>query len=285
VPTSFAAGLAAMLPRLLGPAHPIVTRVSPDAAAFMADPAQLEAAVVNLCINARDALPGGGQIALDMRPLPPDAAGRSFTEISVTDHGTGMDAETQARAFEPFFTTKPVGKGTGLGLSMVMGFVRQSGGTVQMSSAPGEGTRISLALPVAADAAAAILTPAPAAGRLMPIEVLVVDERDDMRDTVCRLCRECGLQPTPAKSAAEALSFLQAGVRFRLLFASLSPAGGMSGADLAGAARLLQSDLAVLLSTGADEVADPRVPLLRKPYTAAEFIDAVRSATGQPSPA
>jgi hypothetical protein len=240
----------------------LVTELDIGSAPFVADPAQLEAAILNICINARDAQPRGGELRLRIAPVtiiegadetwPPP--GR-YTTITVTDHGTGMDPATRAHAFEPFFTTKPVGKGTGLGLSMVKGFARQSGGHVAIDTAPGRGTSVTLYMPVAAGAIASTAPqPSPTPAILPPIEVLLVEDQDDV----------------------------QGGVKFGLMFASVERGCGMNGADLAAAAQKLQPDLPVLLTSGSGDHAPTGLHLLEKPYARDALIAAVQRAIAAP---
>jgi PAS domain S-box-containing protein len=286
-PGSFAAGLAETIPRTLGPKYTVRTEVDAAAELFMADPNQLEAAVINLFFNARDAQPEGGELRLliapatsDAMPDSPDLRPGRYTAISVTDHGVGIDPATQAKVFEPFFTTKPIGKGTGLGLSMVLGFARQSGGHAAIKSAPGHGTTVTLFLPVATEPAETIdPATAPVPGRLPPIEVLLVEDKDDVREATMRLCADCGMVPTPTSNVEEALAYLRAGIRFGLLLTGINPGGDLTGAGFAAAAWALQPDLPVLFTSGSGHDPSAGVRILEKPYTRAELVAAVLQAT------
>jgi PAS domain S-box-containing protein len=204
--------LAGMLQRVLGDEIEVVTAVPVELPTVRFDPGQLELALINLALNARDAMPGGGKIVLRAEvttEVPAEMVGRErCVLITVEDTGVGMDATTRARVFEPFFTTKAAGQGTGLGLSTVYGVVAQSGGHVAIDSAPGTGTRIHLWVPIdegrarGADAEAAELA------ELAVHSVLVVDDREDVREAVARALRDAGIEVAVAGSARGALARL-----------------------------------------------------------------------------
>ncbi len=208
------------------------------------DPTQMELVLLNLAINARDAMPDGGvltiagsELASAPLELAEDLAAGSYVVIAITDTGSGMTPEVQERAFEPFFTTKEQGKGTGLGLSQVYGFVRQSGGAVKLRSAPGEGTTVTLYLPRAEVAPVAVVAdgsepPAPATHA----SILVVDDDDDVRDLVVAMLEELGYRVTAAENGSVALELLSQNSPFDLLLADVAMPG-LSGVDVVHAAR------------------------------------------------
>jgi signal transduction histidine kinase/CheY-like chemotaxis protein len=226
------------------------------------DASQLENALLNLCINARDAMaPNGGRLTIEtankwldataaaQRELPPG----QYVSVSVTDSGSGMSPETIARAFDPFFTTKPMGQGTGLGLSMVYGFVRQSGGQVRAYSEIGRGTTMCLYLPRhlggvdAASVRAPLERPEPhAEGEC----VLVVEDEEVIREVVVELLTDQGYVVFPAGTGAEAQKIFESGRRIDLLLTDVGLPGGMNGRQLADAARVSHPQLAVLFMTG-----------------------------------
>jgi signal transduction histidine kinase/ActR/RegA family two-component response regulator len=266
-----------------------------------ADAAQLEAALLNLAINARDAMPGGGEAVLTARSArldPPAAAGPDapfgdFVAITLRDTGEGMTPEVRERAFEPFFTTKPPGRGTGLGLSQVFGFVRQLGGQVAIDSAPGRGTAVTLYLPLAtADAAAAAQDRGgegtPPACQTVPLlppagsTVLLAEDDAQVRAITAEALREAGFRVLAAQDGAEALELLRNSGPVDLLFSDVMMPGGMSGLDLARGAATLQPGIAVLLASGhaaesfAQAAAAGGWELLPKPY---DLDDLVRRVT------
>jgi CheY-like chemotaxis protein len=228
------------------------------------DASQLEATILNLAINARDAMPRGGSLRLETRAAWLDAgllAGNAdarpggFVAIALRDTGTGMLAEVRDRAFEPFFSTKPVGHGTGLGLSQVFGFVRQLGGHVTIESSVGLGTSITLFLPVAAIAARRPLQapPAPVAAQGVLVaraRVLLVEDDARVREVTAEMLREAGFVVVTAADGVQALALLRQGEPFDVLFSDIVMPGGMNGVGLAQEARRLRPALPVLLATG-----------------------------------
>ncbi len=245
------------------------------------DPAEFELAVLNLCVNARDAMPSGGTITVSAANVSdPARVGLSgdFVRMAVTDTGVGMDREVLARVFEPFFTTKDVGKGSGLGLPQVYGFAQQSGGAVEIDSTPGKGTVASLFLPRSMQAPQAAVAPAAAKARTMAAEpasqgaVLLVEDDDEVAALVGEMLQQLGYQVTRAASAQAALGALANGRPVDVVFSDVMMPGGMSGVELAREIRKRRPGLPVLLTSGyADlarrdgELAD--VELLAKPYT------------------
>ncbi|MDN2564835.1 ATP-binding protein [Aquibium sp. A9E412] len=248
------------------------------------DASQLEIAVLNLCINARDAMPRGGRITIetDSTVVEPVAAGEDglvapgdYVVVRVRDTGTGMSPEVASRAFEPFFTTKEPGKGTGLGLSMVFGFAQQSGGRARIRSQLGAGTTVEMLLPRACDA------PRPAlpsdrevlATRDGNRTVMVVEDDDLVRQQAEHILSSLGYATLTARTAHEALAAIEGGRPVDLLFTDMVLPGDVGGIELAARAKRLRPDLPVLFTTGyadASEIArglgDGEVQVLRKPY-------------------
>ena len=230
------------------------------------DAPQLESALLNLCINGRDAMaPNGGRLTvataniwLDDRAareceLPPG----QYVSLCVTDTGTGMTPEVLARAFDPFFTTKPLGEGTGLGLSMIYGFVRQSGGQVRVTSAPGQGTTMCLYLPRytgSAEAADADEAPPPV-DQGDGETVLVIDDEPTIRMIIVEVLQENGYAAIEAADGPAGLKILQSDARIDLLITDVGLPGGLNGRQVADAARALRPRLKVLFITGYAETA------------------------------
>lgn len=271
----------------------IRTDVPSTITAVRVDVSELELAVLNLAVNARDAMPNGGTIEIGVRPVTLrgeaayDKLQGEFVALSVADTGSGIAPEVIARIFEPFFTTKDVGKGTGLGLSQVYGFAKQSGGTVTVWSRLGIGTTFTLYLPrsrevpqrsepVRADDAAT-----EEAG-----SVLVVEDNTEVADIATALLNELGYRVTRVGSALAAQDLLRDGERFDLVFSDVVMPGGMNGVELAHAIRKDYPDLPVVLTTGYFNALDkplPRgLPVLRKPYDIAELKKTLHTAMSRP---
>ena len=288
------AGMEDMLTRTIGPDTTLDVIGAADLWAANIDAGQLENALLNLCINARDAMPDGGRLTVEtsnvsldarlasQRDLPPGA----YLSICVTDTGTGMDAETIERAFEPFFTTKPIGQGTGLGLSMIYGFARQSGGQVRIHSEPGHGTTICIYLPRHLGAVADdrlerdIPTEADAAGGGT---VLVVDDEATIRDLVGEVLDDVGYTVIGAGDGAAGIETLRSGIPVDLLITDVGLPNGMNGRQVADAARSLRPGLKVLFITGYAESAavgnghlEPGMELLTKPFGLDALVAKVR---------
>ena len=261
---------------------------------LLADPVQLESAVLNLVLNARDAMPQGGKITLETvnawvdehyAERHADVLPGQYVLVSVSDTGTGMSAAALARAFEPFFTTKGVGKGTGLGLSMVYGFAKQSRGHVTLYSELGHGTTARLYLPRANSASTAEpVEPAPAGDLRGNATVLVVEDDELVRRFATDLLRNLGYQVLTAENGNVALALLRGRSDVELLFTDVVMPGGLNGRQLADAALLLQPKLKVLFTSGYTENAivhhgrlDRGVHLLAKPYRAVDLARKVRA--------
>ncbi|CAG4922879.1 unnamed protein product [Acidocella sp. C78] len=278
-----------LIDRMAGPAIAVRTSCPPDIRPGFCDRNQLENALLNLAINARDAMPEGGVLTLDAAnaALGPPPRGQSrkagaYVRIGIADTGCGMTETVLAQAFEPFFTTKPAGQGTGLGLSMVYGFVQQSGGHVEIASRIGEGTRVSLFIPCPApDASAAATTgEAAAAGDSAPHAawlpagrdvVLIVDDEDALRTLLADMLGEQGFAVRQAADAESGLDWLRADAAIGLLIADIGLPGAMNGLALAARARQMRPDLPVLFVTGlagaTGHKAGGRTATLRKPFT------------------
>nr|WP_294529554.1 ATP-binding protein [uncultured Rhodopila sp.] len=248
-----------MLQRLLRSDVTVETRLSPQAWPVLVDPNQLEAAILNLAINARDAMPGGGTLRVETRNAgPADAAALDglpgdFVALTVSDTGTGISPDILEKVFEPFFTTKEVGAGSGLGLSMVQGFARQSAGTVCIASTVGRGTSVTLYFPRTAEVpvASAAETEERAAGEGT---VLLVDDDEEVRSVAADMLVLSGYRVLTAGSAAEAIARCRRdGDRIDMLVTDLVLPDGMSGIDLAEALTTQRAGLPVLLITGYSE--------------------------------
>ena len=250
------------------------------------DPNQLESAILNLAINARDAMPKGGSltIATDNNVLDADAAsGRGeiapgrYVGVTMTDTGIGMPQDVLSRVFEPFFTTKEVGKGSGLGLSQVYGFVRQSGGHVAIQSDPGKGTAVRLYLPwtepleviVAKDA---VLIEAIVVDHT---RILIVEDDDDLRELATQLVEGLGYAACSASTGAEAIAIVESDPNIGLLFTDILMPGGMNGFELAAEIRRRRPGIAILMTSGFPGNFSPGAcddfDIIRKPFTQTEL--------------
>jgi PAS domain S-box-containing protein len=279
------AGMEELIRRTMGPAIAVEVAAAEGLWATLVDANQLENALLNLCINARDAMPDGGRLTIETAPVTlderaareQDIAPGQYVSLSVTDTGIGMSPEVIAHAFDPFFTTKPLGQGTGLGLSMIYGFARQSGGQVRIRSELGQGTRMQLLLPRHASEAerpdaAAQTAEAPPAGR--GETVLVVDDEPMVRMLAAEVLREQGYTVLEAEEGAAGLDLLRSRRPVDLLITDVGLPGGMNGRQLADAARRLRPALKVLFITGyADVVVAGRgqmeagMHVMTKPFT------------------
>ncbi len=288
-------GMSELLHRSLGETIAVETVLGSGLWPVEADPHQLENAILNLAVNARDAMPEGGKLTIETcnthldRAYTAHHAGVSpgqYVAICVSDSGAGMEPEMLERVFEPFFTTKEVGKGTGLGLSMVYGYVKQSGGHVKLYSEPGEGTTVKLYLPRLAGGLAAeeeeVDHPVPEGAQEETI--LVCEDDDDVRAYSVEVLRELGYRVLEAHDGPSALRLLerQEG-RVDLLFTDVVLPSGMNGADVAAEARKLRPDLKVLFTTGYARNAivhhgrlDAGVELITKPFSYADLAARIR---------
>jgi signal transduction histidine kinase len=291
--------LSELIHRTLGETVAVETVVAAGLWQVEADPNELEAAILNLAVNARDAMPDGGRLTIETANAHiDDAYAANFAEvapgqyvsISLSDTGNGMDAATVARAFEPFFTTKPVGRGTGLGLSQVYGFVKQSGGHVKIYSEVGQGTTVKIYLPRLMSAAAAVEEqpeePAPDAEGEETI--LVLEDDDDVRTYSVEILRELGYRVIEAHDGPSALRLLERQSRVDLLFTDVVLPSGMTGAQVADKARELRPGLKVLFTTGYARNAimhhgrlDKGVRLITKPFGSTELALKVRDVLDQ----
>jgi len=296
-PNKLIDGMRNLLRRTLGENIELAVQHAPGVATVSVDPAQFESALLNLCINARDAMPGGGRLMIETSNVVldenyaqqrVDVAPGDYVQISISDSGTGMSAADVARAFEPFFTTKARGKGTGLGLSMVYGFVKQSGGHVGIYSELGHGTVVSLYLRQASGPSEPYVRVEPGniAGRGQ--RILLVEDDDLVRAHAIKLLESLGYGVVAASNGPEALEQLQQGVACDLLFTDVIMPGGMTGPKLAEAARALRPGLPVLYTSGYTENAivhhgrvDAGVNLLHKPYRKQELAAKLFAVLGQ----
>lgn len=286
-----------LLRRALGETIELRTIVSGAPGAALVDASQLQNALLNLALNARDAMPRGGRLTVevsaakldaDYASMYPEVRTGSYVLISVTDTGAGMPAEVRQRAFEPFFTTKGVGAGTGLGLSMVYGFTKQSGGHVQIYSEVGQGTSVRLFLP-AASLVASQPEPVPVDGLQPPPglpggneTILVVEDDARVRRVAVARLEDMAYRVLQAETAVEALAVLAAHPEVALLFTDIVMPGGMSGDELAREARKLRPGLKIIMTSG---FAEPSVAVrelaaeaswLKKPYSAMELAVRIR---------
>ena len=273
-----------LLGRTLGEHIQVTTALAGDLWRASADPNQLEAAILNLAVNARDAMPNGGDLVIEtanvhldksQAPLQPDFVPGNYVVVAVTDSGGGMTREVMSRAFDPFFTTKDVGHATGLGLSQVYGFVKQSGGHVKINSDVGKGTTVKLYLPRTDGAAAEAATgPRSAPATAHSEIVLVVEDDEDVRAYTTDVLRELGYRVLQAPNGQQGLDLLMREPGVRLLFTDIGLPGGMNGRRLAEEARRRRPELRVLFTTGYasdalvhDGRLDAGVQLIAKPFT------------------
>jgi len=277
-------GMLDLVQRTVGPAIQVQFTRLPDDQPLLVDQSQLENALLNLCINARDAMPAGGHllIAASERLIEEQGAdgfdlvpGR-YLHLSVTDTGSGMTPEVAAKACEPFFTTKPLGQGTGLGLSMIYGFARQSGGQLRLRSVVGEGTTVCLYLPLYPAGRPVEPVNASQPGGILEganATVLVVDDEPTVRMLVTDLLRELGYVIIEAADGAGGLEVLHSDAHIDLLITDVGLPGGLNGRQLADAARVHRPALKVLFITGFAETSllsdghlEPGMAILTKPF-------------------
>ena len=288
-------GMSEMLVRTLGGTVRVELGLADGLWSALVDPNQIESAILNLAINARDAMPDGGVLIIETENRRMGFLSRrqglepgDYVVVSVTDTGTGMTEEVRAKAFDPFFTTKDVGKGSGLGLSQVYGIARQSGGIAEIDSTLGRGTTVYLYLPRArhaADAAAAA-SEAPGTRPNYPgLRVLVTDDDEQVRDVVVEALGEAGCTVSAVSSGAGALDALRA-VPFDLLVIDFAMPG-MNGADTAALVRAERPEMPILFITGRSDLpalrAINKAAVLQKPFVGAELFAKLRSLLGDPA--
>ena len=277
-PNALIEGMSALFGSSLGSLVRVERDLEPGMPFALVDPDQLELAILNLCINARDAMPEGGTVTISTRRAEiaddPDLTPGTYAVVTVADEGTGIPPEILERVCEPFFTTKAVGQGTGLGLAMVFGLAQQAGGRLRITSEVGRGTRIELALPRAdgaAEGAEAEVAPVvPTA--TSPARILVVDDDEEVRHVTASFLSDFGYTETEAADGRTALALMEQGHGFDLVVADLAMPG-MTGVELAAAIRQRFSGVPVLLLTGhAEAVQIPEdLPVMTKPFASAEL--------------
>jgi PAS domain S-box-containing protein len=293
-------GMSELLHRTLGETIEIEAVLAPRLWAVEADPNQLENAILNLAINARDAMPEGGKLTIETQNTHldhsyavqnPEVAVGQYAVICISDTGVGMDGETAGKAIEPFFTTKEVGRGTGLGLSMVYGFVKQSGGHIKIYSEVGEGTTVKMYLPrlvgkLDEQSEEPVFERIEAQGEEV---ILVCEDDEDVRAYSCEVLRELGYQVLEAADGPAALAILEGSGHVDLLFTDVVLPGGMSGAVLAKEAAELRPEIKTLFTTGYARNAivhhgrlDPGVDLITKPFSYADLASRVRDILDRP---
>jgi PAS domain S-box-containing protein len=289
-------GIAELLRQTLGESISLEAVLSGGLWPTFIDANQLESALINLAVNARDAMPSGGQLTLEtanaylddayVAALAEPVAPGQYVQVSVTDTGVGMDAATAEKAFEPFFTTKPTGKGTGLGLSQVYGFVRQSSGHIKIYSEVGVGTTVKLYLPRHAGSVQQlpIRSGADVPHAIGAECILIVEDDDALRAYASEILRELGYQVMEANGSAIALEILEQHPGIDLLFTDVIMPGGVNGRQLADQAVGRQPSLKVLFTTGYSRNAivhngrlDPGVKLIGKPYSFDQLAAKVRA--------
>jgi PAS domain S-box-containing protein len=292
-------GIVKLLGRTLGASIQLTTETAGDAGIAFVDPGALEAAVLNVALNARDAMPEGGTLIIrtakadiaNATSIDDDLKPGTYVRLALQDTGAGMSPEVAARVFEPFFTTKAGGRGTGLGLSMVYGFVKQSGGAVTIQSQPGRGTTVTMLLPVAAapknlagGGAEPLLSSA-------PHTILLVEDEDDVRAIVRRQLETLGHTVFVAGAATEALLLLQGPAVHDVLVTDIVLGTGMNGIDLAAAARRVRANLPVIFISGYTAIAEAQqriremgAPLLSKPFTTPQLESAIQEVCAAAAP-
>ncbi len=291
-------GCEPFLRRALGEANGLDLNFEPDLWSARIDTSQFEAAMLNLVVNARDAMPQGGRVGITTGNVvidaaearrSPDLTAGAYVLVRVADTGSGMDPDVAAHAFEPFFTTKEVGKGTGLGLSQVYGFIKQSGGHVVIDSSPGIGTTFHLYLPRCHDLQqirdGECRTPStPPTGHET---VLVVEDNAEVLELAVNTISDLGYRVLTASDGPSALDIVRGGETIDLLFSDVVMPGGMNGFELVNNARAIRGGLKALVTSGYANVRRPGtdrpdVPLLLKPYRRGELAQCIRMALDRP---
>ena len=288
-------GMSDLLGRTIGAHITIETVLAGGLWQVSADPNQIENAILNLAVNARDAMPDGGKLTLETAntyldeayaKINAEVAPGQYAMVAVSDTGIGMTPEVVEKAFEPFFTTKGLGEGTGLGLSQVYGFIKQSGGHIKIYSELGEGTTVRFYLPRLRDRPSVVQEDAPAV-QPPPLggqeTILVVEDNDEVRAYTTDILRELGYEIFEATEGDTALSLIASEPRIKLLFTDVGLPGPFNGRQIADEARKLRSDLKVLFTTGYAQNAiihqgrlDPGVQLIVKPFNFAGLAAKVR---------
>jgi PAS domain S-box-containing protein len=275
-----------LLKQTVGPEIEVRTVLSEDLGSILCDQNQLENAILNLSINARDAMPEGGRLTIETANASsqePDLPKGDYVAISVADTGTGMEPDVLAHAFEPFFTTKPSGKGTGLGLSMVYGFATQSGGQLRLSSIVGNGTVVRIYLPRSEGETEP--APPPAAAEEIPARgdetILIVDDEPAVRMFMAEALRDCSFKTIEASDGASGLKLLESNAQIDLLITDMGLPGGLSGRQLAETARRTRPELPVLFVTGYGEEPaggkkGPALQILSKPFSVERLTSIVK---------
>jgi CheY-like chemotaxis protein len=283
-----------MLQRLIGTDIDLRRSLSDDAGYTRADPAQLEQVVMNLVVNAREAMPDGGTVWIETSrrtfdrddDLPPELAAGEYVILTVKDTGVGMTETVAAQAFEPFFTTRPPGQGTGLGLSTVYGIVKQSGGHVWLHSAPGSGTEITILLPRVDDVADAVpvhQTPPARSDHGGSETILLVEDEPSVRELARRILHSRGYNVLVAMDGPSAIEMVEHGQQHVDLLLTDVIMPGLNGQDVAERVRALRPDIRVLFMSGYNEEAVLRdgvlaagAAFLEKPFSPSELLNRVR---------
>lgn len=299
--SSLVEGLEELIRQTLGPKIHCERNLGEQPWCVLADANQLESALLNLCINARDAMPEGGTLTLECTGYVQATASTArdglspgeYVAISVTDTGHGMGPAVLARVFDPFFTTKPLGQGTGLGLSMVYGFARQSGGTVRIDSVPGQGTRVTVLLPrhweivetPAAPLAEALAKPADG-GEC----ILLIDDETTIRELVTETLEGLGYDVISAGDGASGLAALGRAAHVDLVITDIGLPGGLTGLQVAQAMRAIKPELPILFITGYAEQSsltsngfEPGMEIITKPFSLNDFAQRVALILSQPT--
>lgn len=295
-------GITDMLRRTLGEHVSLSTSLARNLWETRADAAQVQSAIVNLAVNARDAMPKGGRLIIETRNVELDRqdggeAGADaevkageYILLALSDTGTGMPREVRDRAFEPFFTTKEPGRGTGLGLAMVYGFVKQTGGHVTIYSEVGHGTTINLYLPrvVSAGGELSAERPKSSADPQAREVILVVEDDERVRRLAITRLKGIGYKVLEAANGPEALAILSGDDHIDLLFTDLVMPGGLSGREVASKAKKMRPGIKVLLTSGyaeelvqGEDLQREHLKVLRKPYRQADLVMALRGILGE----
>ncbi len=290
-PNEIVSGMGDLLDRTIGRHVRVETRLDPGLWQALADPTQAEVMILNLAINARDAMPAGGRLTIATRnvetvpaKLSSDLSPGQYVAIAVSDTGAGMSPAVLARAFEPFFTTKEQGKGTGLGLAQLYGFAKQSGGTARIESREGEGTIVTIYLPRTEAACRSAEIPVLETRAAERVRILIVDDDEDVRNIAAALVEEIGYDVDAAESGEAALRLL-APDRFALVITDVAMPG-MTGVDLAREIRSKVPDLPIIFASGYADVQTfgeelLHENLLKKPYRIAELAARISAALAE----